>query len=169
MRCPPLSASPGRSHGPRSLRPLSVRLGTTRSCRTVSRSSGTPDICGRRRWRGCSIRYVASSWPFCAAPPHPRCGWRDAKPIAPARPSPSGSTMTPQQIALVRMSFAAVRPIADSAAALFYGRLFELDPSLRPLFKSNLHGQGRLLMQMIGLAVDSLDRLDELAPKLTSL
>jgi hemoglobin-like flavoprotein len=77
--------------------------------------------------------------------------------------------MTPQQIALVRMSFAAVRPIADSAAALFYGRLFELDPSLRPLFKTDLHGQGRLLMQMIGLAVDSLDRLDELAPKLTSL
>jgi hemoglobin-like flavoprotein len=77
--------------------------------------------------------------------------------------------MTPQQIALVRMSFAAVRPIADSAAALFYGRLFELDPSLRPLFKTDLHGQGRLLMQMIGLAVDNLDRLDELAPKLTSL
>jgi hemoglobin-like flavoprotein len=77
--------------------------------------------------------------------------------------------MTPQQIALVRTSFAAVRPIADSAAALFYGRLFELDPSLRSLFKSDLHGQGRLLMQMIGVAVDSLDRLDELAPKLTSL
>ena len=36
--------------------------------------------------------------------------------------------MTPEQIALVQSSFAAVRPIADVAAALFYDRLFELDP-----------------------------------------
>lgn len=77
--------------------------------------------------------------------------------------------MTPQQIVLVRMSFAAVRPIADSAAALFYGRLFKLDPSLRLLFKTDLHAQGQLLMRMIGLAVDSLDRLDALAPTLASL
>ena len=77
--------------------------------------------------------------------------------------------MTPQEIALVRASFDSVRPIADAAAALFYERLFVLDPSLRPLFKGDLHGQGKLLVHMIGLAVDNLDRLDALIPTLSSL
>jgi hypothetical protein len=35
--------------------------------------------------------------------------------------------MTLQQIKLIRISFASVRSISDTAAALFYGRLFELD------------------------------------------
>jgi len=41
------------------------------------------------------------------------------------------------QKALVQTSFAQVRPIADAAAALFYRRLFELDPTLRPLFNGD--------------------------------
>jgi hypothetical protein len=41
--------------------------------------------------------------------------------------------MTTTQTELVQASFAKVLPIADEAAALFYGRLFELDPALRPL------------------------------------
>jgi hemoglobin-like flavoprotein len=70
--------------------------------------------------------------------------------------------MTQQQKHLVQTSFARVAPIADTAAALFYQRLFELDPSVRALFKSELTEQGRKLMQMIGVAVRGLDRLDEL-------
>jgi hemoglobin-like flavoprotein len=77
--------------------------------------------------------------------------------------------MTPQQITLVRSSFAKVAPIADSAAKLFYGRLFELDPTLRPLFKSDMEAQGNKLMAMIGGAVSLLDKPDELIPVVTSL
>jgi hemoglobin-like flavoprotein len=73
------------------------------------------------------------------------------------------------QKALVQTSFAQVRPIADAAAALFYGRLFELDPTLRPLFKGDLKEQGRKLMEMLTLAVKGLDRPEALLPALAAL
>jgi hemoglobin-like flavoprotein len=77
--------------------------------------------------------------------------------------------MTPRQIALVRETFATVKPIADAAAALFYERLFALDPSLRALFKSDMREQGAKLMQMIGAAVAGLDAPEKLAPTLHGL
>ena len=46
--------------------------------------------------------------------------------------------MTPEHIALVQGSFMEARPMADRAAALFYERLFTLDPTLRSLFHSNM-------------------------------
>ncbi len=46
--------------------------------------------------------------------------------------------MTPEQITLVQNSFSKVVPIREQAASLFYGRLFELDPSLKPLFKGDM-------------------------------
>lgn len=77
--------------------------------------------------------------------------------------------MTPEQIALVRTSFAQVVPIREAAAGLFYGRLFELDPSLKPLFKGDLKEQGVKLMAMIGTAVGGLDRLDSIEPTVQAL
>ncbi|MCL4472274.1 MAG: globin domain-containing protein [Gammaproteobacteria bacterium] len=71
--------------------------------------------------------------------------------------------MTPEKIALVRSSWQQVVPIQDTAAGLFYGRLFELDPSLRSLFKGNMVEQGRKLMIMINMVVNSLDRLETIA------
>ncbi|MEO6002776.1 MAG: globin family protein [Opitutus sp.] len=72
--------------------------------------------------------------------------------------------MTAHEIKLVQTSFKNLAPIADQAAALFYARLFELDPSLRQLFHGDMETQGRKLMQMIGMAVGSLDRIDEALP-----
>ncbi len=72
--------------------------------------------------------------------------------------------MTPDQITLVRQSFAKVAPIAPQAAELFYGRLFELDPSVRPLFKGDMKEQGRKLMGMIATAVANLDNLAAVVP-----
>jgi len=77
--------------------------------------------------------------------------------------------MTPEQKNLVQTSFEQIKPIADTAAALFYGRLFDLDPRLEPLFKGDLNEQGRKLMHMIGLAVRGLNRLEELMPLLHEL
>lgn len=77
--------------------------------------------------------------------------------------------MTPEQIALVRSSFAKVVPIKETAADLFYGRLFELDPSLKPLFKGDMKEQGLKLMTMIGTAVGGLDRLDSIVPAVQAL
>lgn len=77
--------------------------------------------------------------------------------------------MTPDQRALVRESWGKVEPIADDAAGLFYGRLFERRPDLRPLFKGNMQTQGRKLMQMIGFCVRSLDDPDTLIPQVRAL
>src|SRR5690349_14879551 len=73
------------------------------------------------------------------------------------------------QIQLVQSSFASVEPIADTAAALFYSRLFELDPSLRPLFKGNLVEQGHKLMSTLKLVVNGLTRLEALMPAVRTL
>ena len=77
--------------------------------------------------------------------------------------------MTNEQIKLVQDSFRQVAPIAETAAQLFYARLFELDPDLELLFKGNLSEQGRKLMQMLALAVNSLDRMEQLLPIVQSL
>ena len=77
--------------------------------------------------------------------------------------------MTPEQMQLVQTSWAKVELIAPQAAELFYKHLFELDPSLRALFKGNMQMQGEKLMQTIALVVHSLDQLDELLPSLRAL
>ena len=77
--------------------------------------------------------------------------------------------MNPVEISLVKSSFQKVAPIADQAAALFYARLFELDPTLRELFHGDMAEQGRKLMAMIGLAVNGLDRPEALAPAVRQL
>jgi len=77
--------------------------------------------------------------------------------------------MKPHQIALVQESFRKVMPIADTAASLFYARLFELDPSLRPLFKGDMKRQGAMLMSMIASAVRGLSDPNALIPVLTAL
>lgn len=77
--------------------------------------------------------------------------------------------MTNKQKELVQSSFALVAPIAETAAQLFYNRLFEIDPSLRRLFKGNVEEQGRKLMQMLALAVKGLDHPESLLPGLRAL
>lgn len=77
--------------------------------------------------------------------------------------------MNSEQINLVQTSFEDVRPIAATAAELFYNRLFTLDPSLKHLFKGDMPNQGRMLMSMIGSAVHGLKDLDKLAPVLRNL
>jgi hemoglobin-like flavoprotein len=72
-------------------------------------------------------------------------------------------------ITLVQDSFAKVVPIADTAAELFYGKLFEMDPSLRPLFKGDMKEQGAKLMRMIGMAVYGLNNIEALLPAVKSL
>jgi Globin len=77
--------------------------------------------------------------------------------------------MTPQQIKLVQTSFASVRSITDTAAALFYGRLFELDPSLQCLFHGNMRAQGRKLMAMLEYIVAGLHRPETIMPAVQEL
>lgn len=77
--------------------------------------------------------------------------------------------MTPEEITLVQGTWQKVVPIKDTAAELFYGKLFELDPTLRPLFSGDMKEQGRKLMTMISVAVNGLTRLDTLVPAVQDL
>lgn len=77
--------------------------------------------------------------------------------------------MTTDQVALVQSTWEQVVPIAETAAGLFYGKLFELDPALKPLFKGDIREQGKKLMQMITVAVRGLGNLGALVPAVQEL
>ena len=77
--------------------------------------------------------------------------------------------VTPAQKLLVQQSFAQIAPVADDAAALFYRRLFQLDPQLRMMFPGDMAGQRKKLMQMLTAAVKGLDHLEQLVPVVQEL
>ncbi len=70
--------------------------------------------------------------------------------------------MTPEQKTIVQDTWAAVVPIQEQAAELFYGRLFSEYPEVKPMFKGDMQEQGEKLMKMIDQAVSSLDNLEPL-------
>ena len=77
--------------------------------------------------------------------------------------------MTPEQVTLVQESFAKVAPSAEQVAELFYSRLFDLEPSLRTLFKGDIKDQGKKLMGVLTIAVAGLTDIDKLVPVVESL
>lgn len=72
--------------------------------------------------------------------------------------------LTLTQKRLVQESFAKISTIADDAAALFYRRLFELNPSLKRMFHGSIADQRKILMQMLSTVVRGLDYLEQLVP-----
>ena len=77
--------------------------------------------------------------------------------------------MTPEQVALIQRSFAKVAPIAGEAAALFYGRLFEIAPEVKPLFHGDMKEQGRKLMATLAVVVNGLTNLESILPAASAL
>jgi len=72
--------------------------------------------------------------------------------------------MTPQQVNQVQESFIKVAPIANRAAALFYGRLFETAPETRALFRGDIDTQGQKLMSALATVVNSLGDFEAIVP-----
>ena len=66
--------------------------------------------------------------------------------------------MNQHHVQLVQESYELVKPIAGIAADLFYDRLFQLDPNLRPMFKSDLGEQKHNLMTTLTFAVAGLNK-----------
>ncbi len=77
--------------------------------------------------------------------------------------------MTPEEIKIIQETFAAVRSSAEQVAEIFYGRLFEIAPAVRPLFPEDLKPQGRKLMTMLATVVDGIENLDDLVPAVQDL
>ena len=77
--------------------------------------------------------------------------------------------MTPHQIGLVQSSFSLVVPILESATMMFYDRLFQLDPSLRPMFRTPQPEQARKLAHVLTVVVKSLNRPEQILPSVEEL
>jgi len=89
--------------------------------------------------------------------------------VAPLTELVKGDNMTPDEVGLVQQTFGVVAPEADAVAALFYSRLFDLDPSLRAMFPADLTEQRGKLMGMLSVAVGGLSRLDTIVPAVQAL
>ena len=77
--------------------------------------------------------------------------------------------MTPEQVKLVQDSFKKVAPIADTAATLFYDRLFTIAPEVRSLFPTDLTEQKKKLIQMLATAVTNLHQVEKIIPAVEDL
>lgn len=77
--------------------------------------------------------------------------------------------MNPTQVKLVQESFAKVAPISETAAELFYGRLFEVAPSVRALFPADMTEQRKKLMMMLAAVVNGLSNLESILPAASAL
>jgi hemoglobin-like flavoprotein len=77
--------------------------------------------------------------------------------------------MTPNQVKAIQESLAKVVSISRQAAALFYGRLFEIAPAVKPLFRGDMEEQGRKLMAMLAAVVNGLGNLEAILPAASAL
>ncbi|MBI5671600.1 MAG: hemin receptor [Chloroflexi bacterium] len=75
-------------------------------------------------------------------------------------------TLTERQVWLVQTTFEKFIVDIDVAARLFYDRLFEIDPTLIPMFRGDARAQGRKLITMILFAVNGLNELDSHRPQI---
>src|SRR6202142_3022378 len=77
--------------------------------------------------------------------------------------------MTPDQVQLVQQSFAKVAPISETAAVLFYDRLFDIAPKVRSMFPTDLTEQRRKLMATLAVVVGGLGNLESVLPAASAL
>ena len=77
--------------------------------------------------------------------------------------------MTPDQVVLVQQSFAKVAPISETAAVLFYDRLFEIAPPVRSMFPADMTEQRKKLMAMLAAVVNGLANLESILPAASAL
>ena len=77
--------------------------------------------------------------------------------------------MTPDQVTLVQQSFAKVAPISETAAVLFYGRLFEIAPQVQAMFPADMTEQRKKLMGTLAVVVNGLTNLEAVLPAASAL
>jgi hemoglobin-like flavoprotein len=77
--------------------------------------------------------------------------------------------LTANQKRLVKTSFESLEEYSDSVVQLFYGRLFEIAPQVRPLFRVDITNQSRKLLDMLTTIVSAIDNFEDLRPRLEEL
>jgi hemoglobin-like flavoprotein len=79
------------------------------------------------------------------------------------------SLVSRDECRLVQASFLQLEPVADTVAATFYQRLFELNPALAPLFKTDMQMQGIKFMEKLAVVVTGLDDLESITSLVQAL
>ncbi len=77
--------------------------------------------------------------------------------------------MTPDQVKLVQQSFSKVAPISETAAALFYDRLFQVAPAVKAMFPADMTEQRKKLMATLAVVVNGLGNLESVLPAASAL
>jgi nitric oxide dioxygenase len=77
--------------------------------------------------------------------------------------------MTKQQITLVQHSWSKIEPLAQQAGEKFYVKLFNSEPLLRHLFKTDLRQQACKLTAMLNHLIKNLNNKNMLQPELERL
>jgi hemoglobin-like flavoprotein len=77
--------------------------------------------------------------------------------------------MTDRQILLVKNSWSYLIIKSEEAGLLFYNRLFEIAPELKPMFKTEQKDQSRKLITMVTLIVSKLQKLEEIQEEIKNL
>lgn len=78
--------------------------------------------------------------------------------------------MTPKQIELLETTWRSVATLGAAAPQLFYDRLFETDPTTKPLFAGmDMDAQGAKLLDALGCVVESASQIDRITAFLEEL
>ena len=79
--------------------------------------------------------------------------------------------MTTTNIELVKKSWALVAAMdMETVGGLFYNRLFEIAPEVKPMFKNNsIPEQSKKLLTMLSYVIAKLDKLDEIIDEVAKL
>ena len=77
--------------------------------------------------------------------------------------------MNNRTILTVKSSWSDVIANSEDVGLLFYRKLFELDPALRPMFSDDIASQARKLMNMLTLLMSRVQQLEDLNAEIASL
>lgn len=79
--------------------------------------------------------------------------------------------MNDRQIKIIKESFELVSKIpAETVGNLFYNRLFEIAPEVKPMFgNTEMAEQSRNLIAMLGYIINKLDNLDSIIDEVAKL
>ncbi len=77
--------------------------------------------------------------------------------------------MTPEQIKSIQRSFQLIEGKEEIVTLMFYNRLFQQNPELRPLFPGEITGQAKKLADALKVVHSSVEQFELLREKLRGL
>ena len=78
--------------------------------------------------------------------------------------------MTSHQIVLIKGSWQAAATLGDAVGELFYGRLFEIAPEVKPMFSQiTIKEQSKKLLSMLSYVIHKLDSLQDILDEVAKL